>query len=165
QQVENRYGAVPDREELDYLVVPDSDGKDGNVVNDVTQLNPIRVSKKIRPTSVDEIRKAIAESTGPISIGGCHFSMVGQTESPDSLHIDMRGLNQVVRFAPQERWIRVQAGIRWCDVQRFLDPHDLSVKIMQTYANFTVGGSLSVNAHGRYMGLGPVILSVRAIML
>ena len=39
----------------------------------------------------------------------------------------------------------MQAGIRWCDIQEFVDPHDLSVKIMQTYANFTVGGSLSVN--------------------
>jgi FAD/FMN-containing dehydrogenase len=32
---------------------------------------------------------------------------------------------------------------------------------MQTYSNFTVGGSLSVNVHGRYVGLGPVILSVK----
>jgi len=36
---------------------------------------------------------------------------------------------------------------------------------MQSYANFTVGGALSVNAHGRYMGLGPVILSVRWIRI
>lgn len=34
---------------------------------------------------------------------------------------------------------------------------------MQTYANFTVGGSLSVNCHGRYVGLGPIILSVKSI--
>jgi FAD/FMN-containing dehydrogenase len=34
---------------------------------------------------------------------------------------------------------------------------------MQSYANFTVGGSLSVNAHGRYVGLGPLILSVKSI--
>ena len=63
------------------------------------------------------------------------------------------------------RTIRVQAGIRWCDIQRFIDPHDLAIRIMQTYANFTVGGSLSVNSHGRYMGQGPLILSVRAISL
>jgi SAM-dependent methyltransferase len=77
----------------------------------------------------------------------------------------MRRLNRVLAFAPQERWIRVQAGIRWCDLQRFIDPHGLSIKIMQTYANFTVGGALSVNAHGRYIGQGPLILSVRAITL
>ena len=34
---------------------------------------------------------------------------------------------------------------------------------MQTYANFTVGGALSVNAHGRYIGLGPLVLSVKSI--
>jgi hypothetical protein len=91
--------------------------------------------------------------------------MGGQTASSDSLHIDMRRLNRVLVFSPEERWIRVQAGIRWCDIQRFVDPHDLSIKIMQTYANFSVGGSLSVNSHGRYVGLGPLILSVRAIVL
>ena len=59
----------------------------------------------------------------------------------------------------------MQAGIRWCDIQRFLDPHDLSVKIMQSYSNFTIGGALSVNAHGRYVALGPLINSVRRIQL
>ena len=34
-----------------------------------------------------------------------------------------------------------------------IDPYDLSVKIMQSYANFTVGGTLSVNAHGRRSGI------------
>src|SRR5258706_5433588 len=77
----------------------------------------------------------------------------------------MRSFNKVVRFSPQQRTIRVQTGIRWCDIQRFVDPHNLSVKIMQTYANFTVGGSLSVNVHGRYIGLGPLILSVRSIAI
>lgn len=159
---ENRYGPLPNREELDYLTVPQTAD---NIVNDVTQLNSIEVAKKVRPTTIDELRKLIAETTGPISIGGGHFSMGGTTASPASVHIDLRGLNRVLCFNPEEKWIRVQAGIRWCDIQRFIDPHDLSVKIMQTYANFTVGGSLSVNSHGRYMGLGPVILSVRSIKL
>ena len=55
--------------------------------------------------------------------------------------------------------------MRWCDIQRFVDPHGLAVKIMQTYANFTVGGALSVNCHGRYIGLGPLVLSVRSLKL
>lgn len=162
-QAENRYGAVPNREELDYLVVGESRREKDTLINDVTGLNPVEVRQTVRPTSIEEVREAIVGSTGPISIGGGRFSMGGQTASPGSLHIDMRGMNRVLHFAPAERWIRVQAGIRWCDVQRFLDPHDLSVKVMQTYANLTVGGSLNVNAHGRYVGLGPVILSVRSI--
>lgn len=137
----------------------------GVVVNDVTQLNPVRVRAIATPTTVEEVQDAVRRAEGAISVGGGHFSMGGQTASPGSLHLDMRRLNGVLAFHPQQRTIRVQAGIRWCDIQRFVDPHDLAVSIMQTYANFTVGGSLSVNVHGRYIGQGPLILSVRAIRM
>lgn len=135
------------------------------IVNDVTRLNPVPVWAVAVPATVEEVREAVRRADGPVSVGGGHFSMGGQTASPGSLHLDMRRLNRVLAFHPDARTIRVQAGIRWCDIQRFVDPHDLSVRIMQTYANFTVGGSLSVNVHGRYVGLGPLILSVNAIRL
>ncbi|HEV7716635.1 MAG TPA: FAD-binding oxidoreductase, partial [Steroidobacteraceae bacterium] len=135
------------------------------IVNDVTQLNPVPVFAIARPTTVAEVQDALRNTATPVSVGGGHFSMGGQTASPGTLHLDLRGLNQVLSFSPVERTLRVQAGIRWCDIQKFIDPHDLSVRVMQTYANFTVGGALSVNCHGRYVGLGPVILSVRAISL
>ncbi|SIT46051.1 FAD/FMN-containing dehydrogenases-like protein [Paraburkholderia piptadeniae] len=134
-------------------------------VNDVTQLNRISVLSVITPASTQEVVSALINSDFPVSVGGGHFSMGGQTASPDTLHLDMRQMNRVLRFDPQAGVIRVQAGIRWCDIQRFIDPHGFAVKIMQTYANFTVGGALSVNAHGRYVGLGPLVLSVRAITL
>ncbi len=133
------------------------------IVNDVTGLNPVAVWAISKPKTVDEVVDAIRRTNGAISIGGGHFSMGGQTASAGSLHLDMRDMNQVIAFLPQEKTIRVQAGIRWCDIQRFVDPHGLAVKIMQTYANFTVGGALGVNCHGRYMGLGPVVLSVLEI--
>ncbi|MEP7219106.1 MAG: FAD-binding protein, partial [Bacteroidota bacterium] len=164
-QVENRFGPVPALEQLDYFRVGERGVSSQTTISDVTGLVSVEVAGTLRPATVPELRAAVAESSGPISIGGGRFSMGGQIASPGSLHIDMRGLNAVIEFAPRERRIRVQAGIRWCDIQRFLDPHDLSVKIMQTYANFTVGGSLSVNSHGRYVGLGPVILSVQSIAL
>lgn len=135
------------------------------IVNDVTQINPIQVWGISTPLCVEDVQNAVRQNAVPISIGGGHFSMGGQTASVGSLHLDMRRMNKVLNFSPEDRTIRVQAGARWCDLQRFLDPHDLSVKIMQTYANFTVGGSLSVNVHGRYIGLGPLILSVRTIIV
>jgi FAD/FMN-containing dehydrogenase/SAM-dependent methyltransferase len=136
-----------------------------NVVNDITGLNPVPVWAIVTPRNTEEVADALRRSDGPVSIGGGRFSMGGQCASPMSLHLDMRQMSQVLGFSPSDKTIRVQAGARWRDIQRFIDPHGLSVKIMQTYANFTVGGALSVNCHGRYMGLGPVILSVRAIKL
>ncbi len=137
----------------------------GIVINDVTGLNPIPVWGVSKPASVAEVQAALAQTSMPVSVGGGHFSMGGQTASPGSLHLDMRSMNRVLHFSPESRTIRVQAGIRWCDLQKFVDPHGLAVKIMQTYANFTVGGSLSVNVHGRYIGLGPLVLSVRGFRM
>jgi len=117
------------------------------------------------PTTVEEVQEAMRRTQGAISVGGGHFSMGGQTASPGSLHLDMRGMNKVLEFSPQRRTLRVQAGVRWCDIQKFVDPHGLAVKIMQTYANFTVGGSISVNVHGRYIGLGPLVLSLRWVKI
>ncbi len=134
-------------------------------VNDVTQINPIEVFSIVTPRSTAEVQEALRGTQLPVSIGGGHFSMGGHTASPGTLHLDLRRMNRVLAFDPVARTIRVEAGIRWCDIQRFVDPHRLAVMTMQTYANFTVGGALSVNAHGRYMGLGPVVLSVRAIRL
>ncbi len=134
-------------------------------VNDVTQINKIKVLAIAEPESTKDIQDCLKKTDLPISIGGGHFSMGGQTASPGSLHLDLRKLNKILSFDLQNKTITVQAGVRWCDIQAFIDPHGLAVKIMQTYANFTVGGALSVNAHGRYIGLGPVIISVRSIIL
>jgi FAD/FMN-containing dehydrogenase len=135
------------------------------VVNDVSQLNPIRVGEIVTPNATDEIVKAVKEHSGPISIGGARHSMGGQIATPDALFIDMRQFNRILDFSPAEKTITVQAGARWRDIQEQIDGSNLSVKIMQSYANFTVGGSLSVNAHGRYIGLGPMILSVKSLKI
>lgn len=135
------------------------------VVNDVTQLNPIEVREVIAPTTLEDIVAAVKRHSGPISIGGGRFSMGGQTATERALQIDMRDFDRVLGFSRERREITVQAGITWRKIQEHIDPHGLSVRIMQTYANFTVGGSLSVNVHGRYVGQGPLILSVKRIRL
>ncbi len=138
---------------------------DDAVVNDITGLNRVRVARVLVPGSVEEISNAIAGSTGPISIGGGRFSQGGQIAYPNSLHIDMRNLDEVLAFDADKKEITVQAGITWRKIQEYIDSADLSVKIMQTYANFTVGGSLSVNVHGRYIGEGPLVHSVTSIKM
>jgi FAD/FMN-containing dehydrogenase/uncharacterized membrane protein YhaH (DUF805 family) len=136
---------------------------DERIVNDVTQINPIIVAKVETPLSIADLQDIIKNADKPISIGGGRFSMGGQTASSNSLHIDMRKLNKIIDFSAENKTIKVEAGTRWCDIQHFADEHNLSVKIMQTYANFTVGGALSVNCHGRYIGAGALILSVKSL--
>jgi len=135
------------------------------IVNDISQLNPIHVREVIAPTSIGEIVDVVRSHDGPISIGGGRYSMGGQTATDGAVQIDMRHFDRIVNFSQERKEITVQTGITWRKVQEYLDPHDLSVQIMQSYDNFTVGGSLGVNVHGRYVGMGPMVLSVQSIRL
>jgi FAD/FMN-containing dehydrogenase len=134
------------------------------VVTDVTELYPVQTKGIVVPHSTEEIVEAV-KAYDHVSIGGGRNSMGGQTASERAVQIDMREFNKILSFSTTTKEITVQAGIRWRDIQDYIDPYNLSVKIMQTYSNFTVGGSLSVNVHGRYIGLGPIILSVKGFTI
>lgn len=136
-----------------------------HTVNDVTRLNATQVARELRPTRLEEITTALRTSTGPVSIGGGRYSQGGQVAYPESLHVDMRGYNRIVAINPATREIRVQAGATWRQIEQALEPYNLAIRIMQTYSNFTVGGSLSVNVHGRYIGEGAIVRSVRSLQL
>jgi len=135
------------------------------IVNDITELNPVPMARVIAPRTLEEIVAAMQATHGPVSIGGGRYSMGGQTAIDNGLQLDMRDYDQVVHFSAGDRQITVQSGMSWRELQQYIDPYDLSVKIMQTYANFTVGGSVSVNVHGRYIGHGPIVSSVQALRL
>ena len=136
-----------------------------NVVSNVTGLYPATVDDIYRPGTVAQLQWMLRQSDKPVSVGGGRYSMGGQIGHEGSLHIDMRGINRVLDIDTHNKTVRVEGGATWRDVQLEIDRFDLSISIMQTYANFSVGGSLSVNCHGRYVGLGPVILSVLAIKI
>ncbi len=135
------------------------------IVNDISTLNPILVNSIIIPTSTLEIVNAVKNCNTCISIGGGKFSMGGQTATENCLHIDMRNFNKILSFSESNKEVTVQSGISWRKLQEFIDKYNLSVKIKQTYSNFTVGGSLSVNCHGRYVGEGAIIKSVKQIKI
>ncbi|MDB4908740.1 MAG: dehydrogenase [Gemmatimonadetes bacterium] len=134
-------------------------------VREVTGLYPVIVKDTVRPTSLQDIAIAVRNSPGPISVGGGRYSMGGQTATPDGLQVDMRSFHGVVALDTAARVATVRAGTTWRELQAAIDPYGLAVKIMQTYNTFTVGGALSVDAHGRYIGQGPLIRSVRHITL
>ncbi|MWN32736.1 MULTISPECIES: FAD-binding oxidoreductase [unclassified Gilliamella] len=130
------------------------------VVNDVTGMTPVEVTAVMQPESTQQVAELIKNSKGPISIAGKKYSMGGQTAINNGIQIDTQKLNHVIDFNPEQKLLTIETGATWRQVQELIDPYNLSVKIMQSYANFSIGGSLSVNVHGRYIGEGPIILSV-----
>ncbi len=137
----------------------------GIVICNVSGLYPVEVARIAAPRSTREVAQALRTWPGQVAVGGGRYSMGGQVAIAGGLHLDMRGMNRLVSLDLAARVARVQAGMRWRELQELLDPHSLAVQTMQSYANFTVGGAVSVNAHGRYVGNGPVVNSVRALQL
>ncbi len=135
------------------------------LVCNVTELYTLRVANVVQVRDVEDVRSALRRWNGRVSVGGGRYSMGGQTAVAGGWQLDMRAMCQLVAFDPQRKVIRVQAGMRWRDLQTLIDPHGLAVQTMQSYANFTVGGSVSVNCHGRYVGHGPIVSSVRALQM
>jgi FAD/FMN-containing dehydrogenase len=135
------------------------------LVGNVTGLYSVQVAQVVTPATTAEVVEQVIAWPGKVAAGGGRYSMGGQAAIAGGLAIDMRALNKLVWIRPGEKAVRVQAGMRWRDLQDILDPLNLSVKTMQSYSNFTVGGSVSVNAHGRYLGHGPVGNTVRALQL
>ncbi len=136
-----------------------------HVVRDYSGLTSVPVAAERHPISTAHVSDAIRDWSGSVSVGGGRFSMGGQIAAPDSLHLDMRGMNQVLALVPEKRTVRIQAGATWRDLLDAIDEYDLSVSIMQSFSNFTIGGSISVNCHGRYINKGPLVNSVRAIQM
>lgn len=134
-----------------------------NVVNDAARLNRTIVQEVVHPTNENEIRDAVlhAVSIGAkITIAGKRHSMGGQTLYPNSIALDMLNFNKIISLDEQNKILTVQSGATWNDIQQFLNPRGLAVLVMQGPNVFTVGGSISVNAHGWDIRHGPVGASV-----
>ena len=135
------------------------------IIDDISLLNKTSVRAIVYPQTIEELQATIKASNGPFSIAGARCSQGGQTIVADGVVIDMRHLSKIQHLDVHNKTITVQTGATWRDIQKFIDPHNLSIKIMQSYSDFSLGGSLSVNAHGRYIGCGPLIETVRNITI
>lgn len=109
------------------------------------------------------VRRAAAQGL-PVSIAGARHSQGGHTFTPDGLVVDMLPFRQM-HLGFDRSILTVQAGARWSEVVPYLNAHGRSVAIMQSNHDFSVGGTMSVNAHGWQTGRPPFAASVRAFRL
>jgi FAD/FMN-containing dehydrogenase len=85
--------------------------------------------------------------------------MGGQALGSRTLHLDMTHMDQVV-YHDADQTVTVGPGATWKQIQTVLSSHGRAVRVMQDSNIFSVGGSLSVNAHGKDPRYGSLIESV-----
>ena len=136
----------------------------GGTINDVSCLDRTPVYGIIQVTSVDDIKNALLfakENKLRVSMAGVRHSMGGQTFYKNNLVLDMTKFNQM-SLDEANKLLTVQSGATWHDIQNYLHPK-FAVKAMQSTDIFTVGGSISVNAHGMDHLAGSVGSSIRSM--
>ncbi|CAN5215847.1 FAD-binding oxidoreductase [soil metagenome] len=131
-------------------------------MTDVSQTSVTTVAKILKPQTIKDLQAIVAIATCPISIAGGRFSQGGQIAYPQGIVVDITGLNKVISLDIASQEITVESGITWAEIQKHIAPHNLSVAVMQSYNDFTVGGSLGVNVHGRDIHHGPLIETVKS---
>ena len=144
-------------------------------VDDLTGLNATRM--RDRPVVADTARAqaiAIASPDTSLAIAGMRHSQGGHTLVPDG-----RMLQTTVEFnriGPPRKvsgpvhgplnydgLIEAEAGATWEELHRVLGRQGLAPMVQQSSADFSVGGSLSVNCHGRDPRWGPMASSVEDV--
>lgn len=148
------------------------------IVNDIhSQLNNTRVAEVVVVDSVEAIQATILKATEQnqsISIAGGRHAMGCQQFGTDTILIDTIQMNKVLSFDGKTGLIEVEAGIQWpklinhlIEIQKDVPwSQQWSIAQKQTGADrLCIGGSLSCNAHGRQLKMGPLISDVESFTL
>lgn len=126
-------------------------------VNDVSCLSRTEVAGVVAVKSEKDVADALGFARAKslkISMAGARHSMGGHAFARGGIVLDMTGF-KAVAVNEAQRTMTVQSGARWHDIQNVLHPR-FAVKAMQSSDVFTVGGSISVNAHGMDHQVGAV---------
>ncbi len=136
-------------------------------VNDASCLNATPVYGVARPVDVREVRRALTFArTHDLTVvtSGTRHAMGGQNAVAGALVLDMRDM-ATVRIDPVRQTATVAAGAIWRDVLTAAHSHGLAVAAMPSIDSLSVGGTVSVNAHGADFRVGSLASTVRSLTL
>ncbi|HST35253.1 MAG TPA: FAD-binding oxidoreductase [Allosphingosinicella sp.] len=138
----------------------------GGTVNDASCLSRTPVAGVVAVRNEADVAAALAYARVhnlPVSPAGVRHSMGGQAFQRGGVMLDMRAMN-AIRLDAAARTVTVGTGATWHDIQNAIHPH-FSVKAMQSTDIFTVGGSISVNAHGMDHRAGALMGSIKSLRI
>ena len=137
----------------------------GGSINDASCLNKTAIYGIVAVRSAEDVARvlAFARQNGlTVSAAGVKHAMGGHAFRKGGVVLDMTTFNRIT-VNEAARTVTVQAGATWHDIQDRLHPRKLAVRAMQSSDIFSVGGSISVNAHGMDHQSGAMARSIRSM--
>jgi FAD/FMN-containing dehydrogenase len=123
-------------------------------VEDASHLNPTRmtvveISRDLNTAKIQlkNVLKDAKARSKKVTIAGSRHTMGGQTIYPDGIALDMSKFRQM-QFNRSTKILTVHSGAKWAEVIPYLNQQGYSIAVMQSNNDFSVGGTMSANAHG-----------------
>jgi decaprenylphospho-beta-D-ribofuranose 2-oxidase len=136
--------------------------------SDVARLAPARVERVDAVRELEQLRAVLRDARQrklKVSISGSRHSQGGHTYIAGGVVLDMRSFNRILAINAAAMTITAQSGATWDEVQRAIAPRGLALKVMQSSNVFTVGGTMSANAHGRDLDVTQFVEVVQSFRL
>jgi FAD/FMN-containing dehydrogenase len=144
--------------------------------NDVhSRLNPTRHGRIERPGNAEQVAEllhAAVRAGRRVAVSGAQHAMGGQQFAAGGWLLDSSSMDQILDFDRKRGLLRCGAGIRWPALQRFLvgcragDGPAWALRQKQTGADdFSLGGALAANIHGRGLDLRPFVEDIEGFTL
>lgn len=160
-----------ERYKLPFLFLPTLAAQEiaqaAQLIDDASRLNSTLVADIVDIRSDKDVSLALIKAQmlkTHVSIAGQRHSMGGQTFGKDHLVLNMLPFHQI-SYDETSGIVTAQAGATWAEIMRVLDPIGRAVWVMQSDCIFTVGGTISVNAHGWHPRQGPVSSTVEGFRM
>ncbi len=123
-------------------------------VDDASRLNQTPVEVREVPDNpkeavqvLRELLKTARAKGKKVALAGARHSMGGHTIYAHGISLDMSGF-RYMELNAQANILHVGSGARWADIIPYLNARDRSLVVMQSNNDFSVGGTMSANAHG-----------------
>lgn len=116
-----------------------------------------------RPTTLDELRRLVADSTRLRAVGSGHsFNTLGDTEGD---LVTLTGLPSTFRLDRERGTVTVAAGLRYGDVATRLHTHGYALPNLASLPHISVAGSIATGTHGSGTGNGNLATAVSGLTI
>lgn len=126
---------------------------------------PDAVAQPFSVPAVQAVLKYAASKKIPVVVRGAGSSPFGGSMPvKGGIVLDMNTLNNVIGFNPDRKTVKVEAGIRWADLDWFLEKKGMSVRSYPSSRFSTVGGWIACGGIGvGSVSVGRLIESVEEV--
>jgi len=106
----------------------------------------------IQPRGIETLKKIVQfandEKVALFPRGSVSSGLGGVVPTVKGVVLDLSFMNKIVELNREKETIKVQTGVRWSEIENFLNPENLSLRAYPSSFFSTVGGWIATGGYG-----------------